>query len=41
MGSTLGPALADIFMSSFESRQLQDCLNDFKPVMAQNHGTHQ
>ena len=34
MGSPLCPALADIFMSSFESKQLQDCPNDFKPVVA-------
>ena len=34
MGSPLGSALANIFMSSFESRQLQDCPNDFKPVVS-------
>ena len=32
MGSPLGPALANIFMCSFESKWLRDCLNDFKPV---------
>ena len=32
MGSPLGPALANIFMCSFESKWLQDCPNDFKPV---------
>ena len=32
MGSPLGPALANIFMCSFESIWLQDCPNDFKPV---------
>ena len=32
MGSLLGPAIANIFMCSFESNWLQDCLNDFKPV---------
>ena len=32
MGSLLGPALANIFMSSFESKCLRDCLNDFKPM---------
>ena len=32
MGSPLGPALANIFMGSFESKQLRDCPNDFKPV---------
>ena len=32
MGSPLGPALANIFMCSFESKWLQDCSNDFKPV---------
>ena len=31
MGSPLDPALANIFMCSFESRRLQDCPNDFKP----------
>ena len=32
MGSLLGPALANIFMCSFESKWLRDCPNDFKPV---------
>ena len=32
MGSPLGPALANIFMCSFESIWLRDCPNDFKPV---------
>ena len=32
MGSLLGPAITNIFMCSFESNWLQDCLNDFKPV---------
>ena len=32
MGSPLGPALANIFMRSFESKWLCDCPNDFKPV---------
>ena len=32
MRSPLGPALANIFMCSFESKWLQDCSNDFKPV---------
>ena len=32
MGSPLGPALANIFMCSFESKWLPDCPNDFKPV---------
>ena len=32
MGSPLGPALANIFMCSFESKGLRDCPNDFKPV---------
>ena len=32
MGSPLGPALANIFMCSFESKWLRDCPNDFKPV---------
>ena len=32
MGYPLGPALADIFMCSFESIWLRDCPNDFKPV---------
>ena len=32
MGSPLGPALANIFMCSFESIWLGDCPNDFKPV---------
>ena len=32
MGSPLGPALANIFMCSFESKWLRDCPNDFKPM---------
>ena len=32
MGSPLGPALANIFMCSFESKWFRDCLNDFRPV---------
>ena len=32
MGSPLRPALANIFMCSFESKWLRDCPNDFKPV---------
>ena len=32
MGSPLGPALANIFMRSFESKWLCDCPIDFKPV---------
>ena len=32
MGSPLGPALANIFICSFESIWLRDCPNDFKPV---------
>ena len=32
MGSLLGPALANIFICSFESKWLRDCPNDFKPV---------
>ena len=32
MGSPLGPALANIFMCSFENKWLRDCPNDFKPV---------
>ena len=32
MGSPLGPALANIFMCSFESKWLHNCPNDFKPV---------
>ena len=32
MGSPLGPALANIFMCSFESKWLTDCPKDFKPV---------
>ena len=31
--SPLGPALANIFMCSFESKWLRDCPNDFKPVI--------
>ena len=33
MRSPLGPALANIFMGSFESKWLCDCPNDFKPVL--------
>ena len=32
MGSPLGPALANIFMCSLESKWLRDCPNDLKPV---------
>ena len=32
MGTPLRPALANIFMCSFESRWLRDCPNDFKTV---------
>ena len=32
MGSPLVPALANIFMCIFESKWLQDCPNDFKPI---------
>ena len=32
MGYPLGPALANIFMCSFESKWFRDCPNDFKPV---------
>ena len=32
MGSPLGPALANIFMCSFESKWLCDCPHDFKPA---------
>ena len=31
--SPLGPASANIFMCSFESKWLRDCPNDFKPVL--------
>ena len=30
--SPLDPALANIFMCSFETKWLRDCPNDFKPV---------
>ena len=32
MGSPLGPALANIFMCSFENKWLKDCLCSLKPV---------
>ena len=32
MGTPLRPALANIFVCSFESRWLRDCPNDFKTV---------
>ena len=32
IGSPLGPAVANIFMCSFESKWLRDCPNDFKSV---------
>ena len=32
MGSPLGPALANIFMSNFESEWLKDCPYGLKPV---------
>ena len=31
-GVAMGPALANIFLCSFESKWLRDCPNDFKPV---------
>ena len=37
MGSPLGPALANIFMCSFESIWLQDCPNDFKSVFCRRY----
>ena len=33
MGFPLGPALANIFMGSFEIKWFRDCPNDFKPVI--------
>ena len=32
MGSPLGPALANIFMCSFENKWLKDCPSGLKPV---------
>ena len=32
MGSPLGPALANIFMYSFENKWLKDCPHSLKPV---------
>ena len=32
MGSPLGPALANIFICSFENKWLQDCPHSLKPV---------
>ena len=32
MGSPLGPALANVFMSSFENKWLKDCPHGLKPV---------
>ena len=32
MGSPLGPALANIFMCSFENKWLKDCPHSLKPV---------
>ena len=40
MGSPLGPALANIFMCSFESKWLRDCPNDFKPVIYGRYVDH-
>ena len=37
MGSLMGPALAIIFMWSFESKWLWDCPNDFKPVFYRHY----
>ena len=31
MGSLLGPALANFFMCSFESKWIKDCPRDLKP----------
>ena len=33
MGSPLGPALANIFVGSFEGKWLRDCPKDFKTVL--------
>ena len=37
MGPPLGPALANIFMCSFESKWLWGCSNDFKPVFYKHY----
>ena len=37
MGSPLDPAIANIFMCSFESKWLRDCSNDFKPVFYRHY----
>ena len=37
MGSPLGQAIDNIFMCSFESKWLQDCPNDFKPVFYRHY----
>ena len=37
MGSLLGPALANIFMCSFESKWFRDCPNDLKPVFCRRY----
>ena len=37
MGSPLGPALANIFICSFESKWLRDCPNDFKSVFYRSY----
>ena len=40
MGSPFGPALAHIFMCTFESKLLRDCPNDFKPVFYRRYIDH-
>ena len=37
MESLLGPALANIFMRSFETKWPRDCLNYFKPVFYRSY----
>ena len=37
IGSSLVPALANIFMCSFESKWLLDCPNEFKPVFCRRY----
>ena len=37
MGSSLGPALPNIFLSSFENKWLKDCPHGLKPVLYRRH----
>ena len=37
MGSSLGPALANIFLTSFENKWFKDCPHGLNPVLYRRH----